>query len=104
MLGAGLYAEIVGASFGLKGKQAVAALPAGSRIVTHTTERFRTQPETALNTAPEFDRYVPAVYFTEHQSDIVKKLFGADLKVTLTRFEQLFSDLNALLPETRSAS
>ncbi len=97
MLGAGLYGEIVGACYGLKGKQAVAALPAGSRIVNHITERFGKQSETV----PEFDRYVPAVYFTEHQSDIIKKLFGADLKVILTRFEQLFSDLNALLPETR---
>jgi hypothetical protein len=26
-------------------------------------------------------------------------LFGADLKVTLTRFEKLFTELNALLPE-----
>ncbi|ARO87853.1 ATP-dependent endonuclease [Nitrosospira lacus] len=98
MLGAGLYGEIVGACYGLKGKQAIAALPAGSRIVDHTAERFRTQAETVPGTAPEFDRYVPAVHFTEHQSDIIKKLFGADLKVTLTRFEQLFSDLNALLP------
>ncbi|KIO48177.1 ATP-dependent endonuclease [Nitrosospira sp. NpAV] len=100
MLGAGLYGEIVGGCYGLKGKQAVAALPAGSRIVNHTIERFRAQPETVPGTVTEFDRYVPAVYFTEHQSDIIKKLFGADLKVTLGRFEQLFSDLNALLPET----
>ena len=71
----------------------------GSRIVPHAEEHFRAQQGTVLNTVPEFDRYVPSIYFTEHQSEIIKKLFGADLKVTLTRFEQLFGELNALLPE-----
>lgn len=99
MLGAGLYLEIVNACYGLKGKQALTAPPMGSRIIPHAEEHFRAQQGTVLNTVPEFDRYVPSIYFTEHQSEIIKKLFGADLKVTLTRFEQLFGELNALLPE-----
>ena len=99
MLGAGLYVEIVNACYGLKGKQALTAPPTGLRIVTHAEKHFSAQQGTVMNTVPEFDRYIPSVYFTEHQSEIIKKLFGADLKVTLTRFEQLFGELNALLPE-----
>jgi energy-coupling factor transporter ATP-binding protein EcfA2 len=99
MLGAGLYVEIVNACYGLKGKQALTAPPMGLRIVAHAEKHFGAQQGTVMNTVPEFDRYIPSVYFTEHQSEIIKKLFGADLKVTLTRFEQLFAELNALLPE-----
>jgi predicted ATPase len=99
MLGAGLYMEIVNACYGLKGKQALSAPPMGSRIVKHAKQHFSGQQGTVMNAVPEFDRYLPSVYFTEHQSEIIKKLFGADLKITLTRFEQLFGELNALLSE-----
>ena len=101
MLGTGLYVEIVNACYGLKGRHALAAPPAGAgtRIVVYAEEHFRTQQDVVPGVNPKFDRYAPAVYFTEHQSEIIKKLFGADLKATLTRFEKLFTELNALLPE-----
>lgn len=98
MLGAGLYLEIVNSCYGLKGKQALTAPPMSLRIVEHAKKHFSAQG-TVQNALSVFDRYLPAVYFTEHQSEIIKKLFGADLKVTLTRFEQLFGELNALLQE-----
>ncbi|MEO5654893.1 MAG: AAA family ATPase [Nitrosospira sp.] len=101
MLGAGLYVEIVNACYGLKGRHALATPPAGAgvRIVAYAEEHFFTHQDVVPGVIPKFDRYAPAVYFTEHQSEIIKKLFGADLKVTLTRFEKLFTELNALLPE-----
>jgi hypothetical protein len=101
MLGAGLHVEIVNACYGLKGRQALPAPPAGAgtSIVVYAEEHFRTHQDVVPGVIPKFDRYAPAVYFTEHQSEIIKKLFGADLKVTLTRFEKLFTELNALLPE-----
>jgi predicted ATP-dependent endonuclease of OLD family len=94
MLGVVLYVELVNTCYGLKGKHALVAPSVdGSRIVKHAEDHFRTLPDTV----PEFDHYTPAVYFTEHQSDILKKLPEAELEAVIARFEKLFSDLNALL-------
>jgi hypothetical protein len=93
MLGAAIYIELVNACYDLKGKQAVTSPPFVSRIVKHVEDHFRTLPETV----PEFDHYASAVYFTEHLSNIVKKVMDEDFETVCFRFEKLFRDLNVLL-------
>ncbi len=93
VLGAALYVELVNTCYCLAGKHVLLASPAGSRVIKHAENHFRMLPDTV----PEFDHYTPAVYFTEHQSSILKKLPDAELEAVIARFEKLFSDLNALL-------
>lgn len=46
---------------------------------------------------PEFDHFLPAQYFLEHAKELAEKL--TDWDTALDRFETLFKDLNALLPD-----
>jgi len=90
VLGGSLYIDLVNACYSLKAKQAVVAHPAGSRVVKHVEDHFRT-----LTDVPEFDHFTPSSYFMENRAAVLKKAAGVD--DALGRFERLFTDLNALL-------
>ena len=48
-------------------------------------------------TYPEFDHYRPSTFLVENAADLRDTL--PDLDKALDRFEELFKDLNALLPD-----
>ena len=94
MFGRDLYSRLVNQCYGLEGKT---QLPITSPdhapllILEEIKQHFRT----VATDGPEFDHLSPAVYLMEHESDF-SELDG--LEETLGRFEQLFKDLNDLLP------
>lgn len=90
LLGAAAYVELVNACYSLKGKQAVGTPAAGSRVVKHVEDHFRT-----LASAPEFDHFTPSAYLIENRTAFLKG--ATDLDAALDRFEKLFKELNALL-------
>ncbi len=93
ILGSSLYAELVNACYGLKGKQSLAPAGSGVRSVKHAEDWFKTLP----NTVPEFDHYAPAAYFTEHRNAMLKKVSEDELEAVFKRAETLFDDINGLL-------
>ncbi len=95
VLGATFYVDLVNACYDLTGKETVTLPPAGSRVLKHVEDHFRTLPATV----PEFNHYPPASYLTEHRGAVLKKVAGAEVDAALTRFEKLFADANALLPQ-----
>jgi predicted ATP-dependent endonuclease of OLD family len=97
VLGASFCVDLVNACYDLTASQAITVPAAGARVLKHTEDIFRTLPATI----PEFNHYAPASYLTEHRSAILKKVPTPDLDAALTRFEQLFTDVNALLPKTK---
>lgn len=92
LLGADIYASLVNACYDLKGERAVKVPPGGGRVVKHVEEHFRGLPADV----PEFDHFAPSSYLMEHRSTFFKTV-KKSLPAALQRFENLFSELNALL-------
>ena len=95
IFGADLYVELVNACYDLKGKQAVGMPPPGSQVLKHVEDHFRTLPAVV----PNFDHFSPSSYLVEHRAAFFTGRGKAGLLGALDRFEQLFNDLNALLPQ-----
>jgi predicted ATP-dependent endonuclease of OLD family len=94
VLGATFYVDLVNACYDLPVAQAATVPLAGTRVLKHVEDHFRTLPAAV----PEFNHYSPASYLTEHRGDIIKKVATTEVEAALSRFEKLFTDLNALLP------
>lgn len=94
LLGRDLYSRLVNQCYGLKGaKQLPTPSPddAPLLLLDEVKQHFRT----VATDGPEFDHLTPAIYLVEHESDF-GELDG--LEGALDRFDQLFQDLNDLLP------
>lgn len=91
IIGASIYVDLVNACYDLKGKHLVPVAPDGARVVKHVEAHFRTLPAEV----PDPSHFRPSAYLTEHRASFFKKRDGLD--DALTRFEKLFTDLNALL-------
>lgn len=97
IVGREAYVALVNQCYSLTGQNALpTAKPndAPIRVVKEVEDKLRT---VTLDT-PEFDHYRPAEFLT--QAGLGIALPGID--AALTRFESLFADLNALLPEEQS--
>ena len=93
ILGRMFYTSLVAATYGLKPSEKLAAkTPDGApvRVVQEVEEHFKTLP----NTVEEYDHYAPSVYLVEHSTEFSDQIEGA----TLDGFENLFKELNVLLP------
>jgi len=96
LLGRSFYVALVNTCYSLQAsyrvpKQRPTAAP--TRVLEEVEERFRTMPPTH----PEFDHYTPATFLVENTAELKDTL--PDLDKALDRFEELFKDLNALLPD-----
>lgn len=95
MVGRRLYINVVNRAYGLAGDSQLSTEAARmptvrAEVASHFT---RLNAET-----PRFDHGEPAVYLTEHVRDANAADQLPEMHVALDRFEQLFRELNALLP------
>lgn len=96
MLGRELYIQIVAGCFGLVVSNRLPQdAPNGgpSRVLEEVKEHFRT----VATDVPEFDHLSPAIHLVEHESGFVTR---DGVEFALDRFEELFRQLNKLLPAT----
>lgn len=93
LLGRGNYLALVNACYGLTGTSALSSgkpSDAPIRVVKEVEDHFRTQ----ATSGPGFDHYRPSEYLTQQGLGFA----FPDLPAALSRFEQLFTALNAFLP------
>ena len=94
IIGRETYIGLVNLAYSLTRKNLLpTSKPAAApiRVVKEIEDHFRVLPPSV----PEFDHYSPSVFLTEHVEE-GRQLPG--IEQALGRFENLFKDLNALLP------
>lgn len=86
VLGGLAYVELANATYGAT----MGAPAANTRVVKHVEDQMRLLPN-----LPEFNHYGPAEYLLLNRKALLPKLPNID--DALSRFEKLFTDMNALL-------
>ncbi len=93
IIGRPLYTRLVNSTYELKATHKLAAKrpsDAPVRVTVEVETHFKTLP----GSVPEYDHFAPSVYLLSNSAE-----FTADIEdATLEAFEELFKELNALLP------
>ena len=95
IIGRANYIALVNAAYGLKRPNTLLTKKpkdVPGRVLQEVQKHFDVLPANF----PAFDHYTPSVYLTEHSAELRESLPGLD--AALDRFEALFRDLNALMP------
>lgn len=96
MFGAQGYLDLVNHCYGLTGSEQLtlpARAPAPTRIVKFVEEAMKVHPN---GNVFDFDHFQPAEHLLTNRASLMPNLSGS--AASLTAFEQLFADINALLP------
>lgn len=97
LIGSSLYLDLINSAYELKGKNALSAKSLSS--TGETSPRIVLQVEAAIrlnSAAPDFDHYAPAFWLIQHPEFLLADT--PEVSAALDRFEALFKQLNALLP------
>jgi len=95
MIGRPMYVRLVNKAYGLTGAQALRESPndqSTGRVLEEVEQHFRLLPPGA----PEFDHFTPAAFLMEHGAQFKGT---PELEQALARFDRLFADFNAMLPD-----
>lgn len=96
LIGRPIYVRLVNECFGLEGDNLLPdAAPEGAP--TRVLEEVERHMAIVKGDVPAFDHYMPASYLIENSGDLKSKLPSFD--DALDRFENLFKQLNPLLPD-----